>query len=225
MSVISRTRVKICGLTRPADVQTVVQAGADALGLVFYPASRRCVTLEQAAALRAQVPAFVSVVALFVNPQAADVRRVLDVVRPDLLQFHGEEPADFCRQFGVRYLKAFRVGAPGLDSPAGLAATCAGHPQASGWLFDSYSPAYGGSGHRFDAALLSQLPRGEGGPALVLSGGLTADGVGEDIMAQRPFAVDVSSGVESAPGIKDPAKIQAFMQAVQAADRQRSGLN
>ncbi|MGB6241160.1 MAG: phosphoribosylanthranilate isomerase [Castellaniella sp.] len=225
MTPLSRTRVKICGLTRPADVLAVVQAGADAVGLVFYPASRRCVTLEQAAALRAQVPAFVSVVALFVNPQPDDVRQVLDAVRPDLLQFHGEESADFCGQFGAPYLKAFRVGAPGLDSAAGLAAACAGYSRASGWLFDSYSPAYGGSGCRFDTDLLTQLPRDAHAPALVLSGGLTAAGVGVDIADQRPFAVDVSSGVESAPGIKDPAKIQAFMQAVQAADRLRCGLN
>ncbi|WP_323017537.1 phosphoribosylanthranilate isomerase [Castellaniella sp.] len=225
MTVASRTRVKICGLTRPVDVQAVIQAGADAVGLVFYPASRRCVSLAQAAALRSQVPAFMSVVALFVNPQPEDVRQVLDAVHPDLLQFHGEESVAFCEQFGVRYLKAFRVGAPGLDSAASLAAACARYPDASGWLFDSYSPAYGGSGHRLDAELLSQLPRGGGVPALILSGGLTVDGVGADMAARQPFAVDVSSGVESAPGIKDPAKIQAFMQAVQAADRRRCGLN
>ncbi|MGB6007935.1 phosphoribosylanthranilate isomerase [Castellaniella sp.] len=216
-----RTRVKICGLTRPADARAAVRAGADAIGLVFYPASRRCVTLAQAAELRAQAPAFVSVVALFVNPPADDVRRVLDAVRPDLLQFHGDESADFCRQFGARYLKAFRVGAPGLDTAAALGAACQAYDDASGWLFDSYSPAYGGSGQRLDADLLSQVPRGDDAPALVLSGGLTAGTVGHDIARWHPFAVDVSSGVETAPGLKDVARIEAFMRAVSAADAAR----
>jgi phosphoribosylanthranilate isomerase len=220
-----RTRVKICGLTRLADARAAVRAGADAIGLVFYPASPRCLTLAQAQDLRAQAPAFVSVVALFVNPPPDDVRRVLDAVRPDLLQVHGDEPADFCQQFGTRYLKAFRVGAPGLESAAGVAAACRAHAGASGWLFDSYSPSYGGSGQRLDADLLAQVPRGDGAPALVLSGGLTAEDVGRDIARWQPFAVDVSSGVETAPGLKDPARIRAFIQAVHAADRQRGGLH
>lgn len=225
MTASQRTRIKICGLTRPDDIQSAVGAGADAIGLVFYPPSRRCVTLAQAAELRAQVPSFVSVVALFVNPQRAEVCQVLDAVRPDLLQFHGDEPADFCRQFGARYLKAFRVGAPGLDSADGVRSACQAYADASGWLFDSYSPAYGGSGQRLDAALLERVSRDDTAPALVLSGGLTADTVGRDIALWHPFAVDVSSGVETAPGLKDAAKIQAFVQAVQAADRERCGLH
>ncbi|MBV2180311.1 MAG: phosphoribosylanthranilate isomerase [Castellaniella sp.] len=215
----ARTRVKICGLTRSQDLQAAVAAGADAIGLVFYPASRRVLTLEQAAALRAQVPAFVSAVVLFVNPAEQDVARVLDVVRPDLLQFHGEESPAFCEQFGVRYLKAFRVGAPGLDTPEGLAAHCQDYQRASGWLFDSFSPGYGGSGSRFDPALLAAVPRGAAAPALVLSGGLNADCVGQGIADWHPFAVDVSSGVESAPGIKDATRIRDFMHAVRVADR------
>src|SRR5690606_21384013 len=130
-----RTRVKICGLTRPQDLDAAVAAGADAVGLVFYPPSRRCLTLEQAAALRARVPAFVTVTALFVNPDAQAVQQVIETVRPDLLQFHGEESPDFCTRFGVRHLKAFRVGAPGQDTPAGLAQACQAHRQAAGWLF------------------------------------------------------------------------------------------
>lgn len=220
-----RTRIKICGLTRPQDIDAAVTAGVDAIGLVFYPPSRRCLALDQAAALRARVPAFVGVTALFVNPDAQLVRGVIDTVHPDLLQFHGEEPPDFCAEFGVRHMKAFRVGAPGLDTAAGLARACVSHGRAAGWLFDSYSAGYGGSGSSFDTALLADVPRGAGVPALILSGGLTAETVGGQIAALKPFAVDVSSGVESAPGIKDPARIRAFVQAVRAADAAPGGFS
>ena len=213
-----RTRVKICGLTRAQDLDTAVAAGADAIGLVFYPPSRRCLTIEQAVALRAQVPAFVIVTALFVNPDIEAVEQVMDLVRPDLLQFHGEESPAFCAQFGVRHLKAFRVGAPGLETAAGLAQACAAHKDAAGWLFDSYSAGYGGSGSRFDIDLLADVPRGPEVPAMVLSGGLTADVVGARIASVAPFAVDVSSGVEASPGIKDPVRIRDFMRAVRNAD-------
>ena len=196
-------------------------AGADAIGLVFYPPSRRCLSLDQAAALRARVPAFVSVTALFVNPDAGAVQQVIDAVRPDLLQFHGEESPDFCAGFGVRHLKAFRVGAPGQDTPAGLAQACAAHRQAAGWLFDSFSAGYGGSGSGFDMALLADVPRGADRPALILSGGLSADNVGARMAALRPFAVDVSSGVESSPGLKDLVRMADFMRAVSAADAAR----
>ncbi|MGX5660345.1 phosphoribosylanthranilate isomerase [Castellaniella ginsengisoli] len=216
-----RTRVKICGLTRPEDLDAAVAAGADAIGLVFYPPSRRCLTLEQAAALRARVPAFVGVTALFVNPDAQTVRRVIEAVHPDLLQFHGEEPPDFCAGFGTRHIKAFRAGAPGLETATALARACEAYGQAAGWLFDSYSAGYGGSGNGFDTALLAEVPRGPDAPALILSGGLKAETVGAQIAALEPFAVDVSSGVESAPGIKDPARIRAFMQAVRATDAVR----
>lgn len=215
---LHRTRVKICGLTRAQDLDAAVAAGADAIGLVFYPLSRRCLTLEQAAALRARVPAFVGVTALFVNPDEHMVRQVIEAVRPDLLQFHGEESPDFCAGFEPRHVKAFRVGAPGLETTAELARACAAHGRAAGWLFDSYSAGYGGSGSGFDTSLLAEVPRGAGTPALILSGGLKAETVGGQIAALEPFAVDVSSGVESAPGIKDPNRIQAFMHAVRAAD-------
>ena len=216
-----RTRVKICGLTRPEDLDAAVASGVDAVGLVFYPPSRRCLALEQAQALRVRVPAFVSVTALFVNPDPQSVRQVIDTVRPDLLQFHGEESPDFCASFGVPHLKAFRVGAPGQDTPAGLARACEAHGQAAGWLFDSYSAGYGGSGSGFDLDLLADIPRGAAVPALILSGGLTADSVGARLAAVQPFAVDVSSGVETAPGIKDPARMVAFMRAVRDADTAR----
>jgi len=216
--VSRRTRVKICGLTRPRDLDAAVAGGVDAIGMVFYPASRRCIPIEHARTLRLRVPAFVSVVALFVNPRADEVRRVMDVVHPDLLQFHGEETPDFCQGFGQRYLKAFRVGAPGLDSASGLAARCRAHAGAAGWLFDSYSTGYGGSGRGFDDRLLAQVPRDPAHPVMVLSGGLTAATVAESIRAWAPFAVDVSSGVETAPGQKDPDRMQAFLQAVHDAD-------
>ncbi|CAM5791066.1 phosphoribosylanthranilate isomerase [Castellaniella caeni] len=218
MKTPGRTRIKVCGLTRPGDVAAAVDLGVDALGLVFYPPSRRALSLDHAAALRRQVPAFVSTVALFVNPSVAEVEQVLARVRPDLLQFHGEEPPRFCAQFGVPYLKAFRVGAPGLDSAANLLAQCRLYDAAGGWLFDSYSAGYGGSGLSFDAALLAAVRGDAQARPVVLSGGLTAETVGQGIAAVRPFAVDVSSGVESAPGIKDADRIAAFVAAVRASD-------
>ena len=218
----TRTRIKVCGLTRPDDVDGTVAAGVDAIGLVFYPPSRRLLTLDRARLLRRRVPAFVSVAALFVNAPVDEIHAVLEHVQPDLLQFHGEEPPAFCEQFGTRYLKAFRVGAPGLDTPARLAARCQDYPTAAGWLFDSYSPGFGGSGQCFDLSLLTDIPRIPGGPAFVLSGGLTADTVAAALQACRPFAVDVSSGVESEPGLKDLTRIRAFMQAVAQADAARA---
>ncbi|MFT0531858.1 phosphoribosylanthranilate isomerase [Castellaniella hirudinis] len=209
-----RTRVKICGLTRPGDVSLVVAAGADAIGLVCFPGSKRHVEPQAGAQLRSAVPAFVSTVCLFVNPQADAVCRARDAMRPDVLQFHGDESPAFCRQFGVPYIKAFRLGAPGLESPAQVAESCLRYPDAGAWLFDSHSAGFGGSGQRFDARLLQQLPRRPADPAMVLSGGLRAETVAADIAHWHPYAVDVSSGVESAPGIKDPARVHAFMQAV-----------
>ncbi|MFA7436754.1 phosphoribosylanthranilate isomerase [Castellaniella sp.] len=215
-----RTRIKICGLTRDADLQAAIHCGVDAIGLVFHPASPRYLQPRAAARLRAQVPAFVSTVALFANARAADVQQVIATVRPDILQFHGEEPETFCTSFGMPYIKAFRVGAPGQHDAAALARTCSRYASASAWLFDSYSPAYGGSGLKFDLALLSAVPSAPGARAIVLSGGLTPDNVAAGLAACAPYAVDVSSGVESAPGIKDEHKIHQFVQAVMQADLQ-----
>ncbi|MCD0502324.1 phosphoribosylanthranilate isomerase [Bordetella petrii] len=218
-----RTRVKICGLTREADIASAVQAGADAIGFVFYPGSKRYIEPGQAARLRRAVPAFVDVVALFVNPEQADVRAVLDQVGPDLLQFHGDESSQECKRYGVRYLRAFRAGAPGLDTPDSLAAACGQYGDAAGWLFDSYSAGYGGSGKAFDHALLAGVRANAEARPLVLSGGLNADNIGPAIQAIRPWAVDVSSGVEHAPGQKSPEKIQALMRAVRDADASLRG--
>ena len=204
-----RTRVKICGITRIDDAQAAARAGADAIGLVFYPPSPRFLGLEQARALRDAVPPYVTPVALFVNPARDEVRAVLESVRPAMLQFHGEEDPDFCAQFGVPYLKACRVR-PGVD----LLEYLRPFSGAAGWLLDSHVEQYGGVGERFDWSL---VPAARIRP-LVLSGGLTRDNVGEAIRRVRPWAVDVSSGVESAKGIKDAARIAAFIAEVRNAD-------
>ena len=204
-----RTRVKICGITRAEDLRAAVDAGADAIGLVFYPPSPRCLKLEQARALRDAVPAYVSPVALFVNPSRADVEAVLERVRPAMLQFHGEETPEFCAAFGVPYVKACRVKS-GVD----LLKYLRPFSSAAGWLLDSHVEEYGGVGERFDWSL---VPAARERP-LVLSGGLTRDNVGAAIRSVRPWAVDVSSGVESAKGIKDAARIAAFIAEVRNAD-------
>ncbi|MFA5490131.1 MAG: phosphoribosylanthranilate isomerase [Candidimonas sp.] len=209
-----RTRVKICGLTRIEDVRAAVGAGADAIGLVFFPESRRCVSLEHAGLLRRAAPAFVSVVALFVNASRDQIEQVIEKVRPDLLQFHGDETPDYCRSFGRRYMRAFRVGAPGLETGEDLARACRSYSDASAWLFDSYSEGYGGSGRRFDVGSLDALRSQDDVRPIVLAGGMTSENVAQSIARCRPYAVDVSSGVEDAPGVKSASKIRAFMNAV-----------
>lgn len=218
-----RTRVKICGLTREADIASAVQAGADAIGFVFYPPSKRYVSPARAAQLRRTVPAFVDVVALFVNASQAEIRAVLDEVGPDLLQFHGDETAADCARYGTRYLRAFRAGAPGLDAPQTLADACSAFDGAAGWLFDSYSAGYGGSGQAFDHGLLAAVRADAAARPVILSGGLNAANVEQAISVNRPWAVDVSSGVETAPGEKSPAKIRELCAAVRRADDRLRG--
>lgn len=209
-----RTRIKICGLTREEDIAATLAAGADALGFVFYPKSKRFLTVERAAQLRREVPAFVSLVALFVNATPQEVRAVQDGVRPDLLQFHGDESVEMCRSFGQRYLKAFRVGARGLETPEGVLNACLPYDDAAGWLFDSYTPQYGGSGASFDLGLLSEVRARLSSRPVVLSGGLTADTVADAVGVVAPWGVDVSSGVEASPGRKSAEKIDLFVRAV-----------
>jgi len=209
-----RVRTKICGITRQQDLEAAVAAGADAVGMVFYPNSSRAVTLAQARALRKAAPAFVSVVALFVNASADEVRAVLDEVGPDLLQFHGDETPDYCRGFAHRYMRAFRVGGPGLASADEVLESCRQYHDANAWLFDSYSAGYGGSGLALDVALLDRVRDAPESRPLVLAGGLRPGNVRERIESIHPFAVDVSSGVEESPGIKSAEKIKAFIQAV-----------
>ena len=205
-----RTRVKICGITSVGDGLAAARHGADAIGLVFYLPSPRRVTLERATEIAASLPAFVARVAVFVNPAAADVEAVIRACRPDLLQFHGEEAADFCRSFGVPYLRALRVR-PGVD----LLESLSPFGDAAGWLLDAYrQELYGGTGEAFDWDL---IPRALARP-LILSGGLDAENVGEAIRRVRPWAVDVSSGVEAAKGVKDERRIAEFMEKIRNAD-------
>jgi phosphoribosylanthranilate isomerase len=206
---ILRTRIKICGLTRPGDARMAAEAGADAIGLVFYPPSPRYLSAERALEIRDALPPFVQSVALFVNPDAAQVAQVIGRVRPGLLQFHGEETPQFCAQFGMPYVKACRVK-QGID----LIEYLRPFAGAAGWLLDSFVEAYGGVGERFDWSI---VPRRLERP-LILSGGLAPDNVAEAIRRLRPWGVDVSSGVESAKGIKDAAKIAAFIAEVRNAD-------
>lgn len=205
-----RTRIKICGITRAEDLRTVADAGADAFGLVFYPPSPRFLTLERARELNRAAPAFLTSVALFVNPSAEEVRQVITVVQPQVLQFHGEETPEFCRGFGVPYIKACRVK-PGVD----LLEYWRPFSDASGWLADAWVEEYGGVGAGFDWSL---VPAQRDKP-LVLSGGLDPGNVAEAIGRVKPWGVDVSSGVESAKGVKDAAKIAAFVAEVRNADR------
>ena len=196
-------------MTRIEDVNVAAQAGADAIGLVFYPPSPRFLSLERARQLANEVPAFVSTVALFVNPDSAEVYSVVERVRPAMLQFHGEETPAFCAQFAMPYIKACRVK-PGVD----LLEYLRPFAGAAGWLLDSHVEEYGGVGESFDWSL---VPAARIRP-LVLSGGLTRRNVGEAIRRVRPWAVDVSSGVESSKGIKDAASIAAFIAEVRNAD-------
>lgn len=204
-----RPRVKICGITRVVDLQAVAEAGADAYGLVFYPPSPRCLGIDAARQLRRAAPPFLTTVALFANPAGADVERVIAEVGPDVLQFHGEESPEFCRSFGRPYIKACRVR-PGVE----LLEYWRRYPDAGAWLADAWVEAYGGVGEAFDWSL---LPEGLERP-LVLSGGLNPENVAAAIQRLRPWAVDVSSGVESAKGIKDASRIHAFVRAVHSAD-------
>jgi len=201
-----RTRIKICGITRAEDARIAVELGADAIGLVFYAPSPRYVGLAQARAIIAAVPPFVTVVGLFVDPARDQVESVLRACALSLLQFHGDEAPDFCGSFGLPYIKAARVRAD-----ADLVQCLSPYHAAQGWLLDAYhEQLYGGTGESFDWKL---IPRGLARP-VILSGGLTPDNVGAAVRQVRPWAVDVSSGVEAAKGIKSAARIAAFIAGV-----------
>jgi phosphoribosylanthranilate isomerase len=204
-----RTRIKICGLTREGDVDAAVSAGADAVGFVFYARSPRAVTVERAAALAARLPAFVQPVGLFVNAAVADIEAACSAIPTLLLQFHGDETPAQCRASGRPYLRAARM-APGFD----LLDFSSLHADARALLLDAHVDSYGGAGKVFDWSL---IPPSVPCP-LVLSGGLTPANVIDGVLQVRPWAVDVSSGVESAKGIKDAALIRRFCDAVREAD-------
>jgi len=203
-----RTRVKICGITRIEDALTAVAQGADAIGLVFYGPSPRCVSIAQAAAISAALPPFVTVVGLFVNPTSAEVNDVLSNVGVDLLQFHGDESEADCTQYSLPYLKAIRV-----KHDTNLIQYGQDYASAKALLLDTYSEnAVGGTGQTFDWGLIPEnipLP-------IILAGGLTPENVSDAIQQVKPYAVDISGGVEQSKGIKDATKIAAFMAATRA---------
>ncbi len=210
-----RTRIKICGFTRAKDINVALSLGVDALGFVFYPPSKRYVSPTQAGELCENIPAFVSTVALFVNASREEVQSVIHAMRPTILQFHGDESPEECASYGLPYLRAFRVGAPGQETAENLAKYCSRFHSAAGWIFDSYTAAYGGSGQTFDHALLAGIAAlGARARPIVVSGGLKQETVVESIQLLKPWAVDVSSGVEDAPGVKSATKMRDFIQTV-----------
>lgn len=212
-------RIKICGLTQVDDALVAVKAGADALGFVFYPPSPRAVTPEQAAEIIQQLPPFVMMVGLFVNPEPEWVEGVLKQVPLDLLQFHGDEPEAFCQSFGRPYIKALRMK-PEFDPEQ----AAANWPSARGFLLDAYTPGVpGGTGEVFDwqrfpsnELTSGELPSKKPCHHWILAGGLTPSNVAQAIHITQPYAVDVSGGVESSRGIKCPIKIHAFIKAVRS---------
>lgn len=204
-SPVLKTKVKICGITCLEDAQVAVAAGADAIGLVFYPPSSRYVTPAVAAQIVAGLGPFVTTVGLFVNEDAEVVRDTMMLTGLQLLQFHGDESAQYCRQFQRPYIKALRMS-PDLDPSQAMAA----FPEARGYLFDAWQPdKFGGTGETFDWQRIAGLA----GDNLILAGGLNPDNVEDAVRAVQPYAVDVSGGVELAPGQKDPLALKAFIKA------------
>lgn len=206
---MSNVRSKICGITRIEDALAAAEAGADAIGLVFYAKSPRAVDVRQARAIIAELPPFVTTVGLFVNASRCELNEILEVVPLDLLQFHGDETPQDCEGYHRPWIKALRVR-PGDD----LEAACQLYAGARGILLDTYVPGVpGGTGEAFDWSLVpARLSK-----PIILAGGLSADSVGQAIAQVRPYAVDVSGGVEQAKGIKDATKIEAFVRAVKQA--------
>lgn len=207
---IGRVRVKFCGMTRREDALAAARLGVDAIGLVLTRKSRRFAGVENARDVRRALPPFVAAVTLFMDDAPAFIAEVIATVRPDFLQFHGSEEAPDCVRYGLPYLKAVPMGG-GSEWRAVVAA----HPQAAGFLFDSHAVGeQGGSGTRFD---WSKLPVDLATP-IIVAGGLTAENVGDAVRAAHPYAVDVSSGIESAPGVKDAEKMRRFIAAVRSSE-------
>jgi phosphoribosylanthranilate isomerase len=218
----ARTRIKLCGLTRPSDVAEAVVLGADAIGLVFYPPSPRYLSPQQAARLFEQIPAFISTVGLFVNPTLAEVQACIDAAPISILQFHGDETPAQCAAIAEQvrrpFLRALRIR-PEMKSPDLLEFEHAyrmSSPLFAGLLLDTWSDAYGGTGKVFDWSLIPA----ELAHRAVLSGGLNAQNATGAVRQLRPYAVDVSSGIESAKGVKDVALMRAFIAAVRSADHE-----
>ena len=200
-----RTRVKICGITRPQDAEFIAEMGADAIGLVFYSASPRAVTVAQAGQIVASLPPFVSVVALFVNAAVSEVEACLASLPVDILQFHGDESPDYCVQFGLPYMKAIR-----MREDTDLKELAKQYHHASALLLDSYQAGVpGGTGRVFDWSMIDTIDK-----PIILAGGLTVENVASAIKQVQPYAVDVSGGVEGDKGFKEKTMIEAFMQEV-----------
>lgn len=209
-----RTRIKICGIRRIEDALVAANGGADAIGLIFYESSPRAVALADALAIKVALPPFIASVALFVNPERALVEAVVAALQPTVLQFHGDEEADFCVSFKRPYLKAIRVG--GEMTQGDLLQYKAKFSSAQALLLDTLNPVqYGGTGESFDWQVIPADMRKH----IVLSGGLNPSNVATAVNTIRPWAVDVSSGVESIKAVKDHAKIAAFIQQVKQADQ------
>ncbi|MBM3364558.1 MAG: phosphoribosylanthranilate isomerase [Betaproteobacteria bacterium] len=218
----ARTRIKLCGLTRRPDVEAAVALGADAIGLVFYPPSPRSVTAQTAGQILAQLPAFVSAVGLFVNPTLAEVQACIDAAPISILQFHGDETPAQCaaiaQQVRRPFLRALRIR-PEMNASDLLEfehAYRTSSPLFAGLLLDTWSDAYGGTGKVFDWSLIPA----ELAHRAVLSGGLNAQNATGAVRQLHPHAVDVSSGIESAKGVKDVALMRAFIAAVRSADQE-----
>jgi len=214
---MTRTRIKFCGFTRAVDIALAAALGVDYVGLILAPRSPRRITLDAARRLRARVPGQIGVVALLMNQPEDEVAAVVDALAPDVLQFHGGETDAFCAAFGVPFWKAIAMGG---DPQRGWA-EAARYPSAAGWVFDGHAAGEsGGSGRRFDWSALAHAARcREDGTHVLLAGGLDAQTVRHAIHTVSPWAVDVSSGIESAPGIKDAGKMRAFVEAVRCAER------
>ncbi|MDC3332702.1 phosphoribosylanthranilate isomerase [bacterium] len=206
-----RTRIKICGITSVTDAIDAVQAGADALGLVFWSSSKRAVDIEQAKAICEAVPAFVTVVGLFVDATETEVQSVLTQVPITLLQFHGSEPEHYCQSFSLPYMKALRMK-PGLNVSGAIEQ----YSSAASILLDAYQKGVpGGTGESFDWALIPVAHR----QRIVLAGGLTPQNIQQAVQQVRPYAVDVSGGVEVSPGKKQTKAVRDFIRAVAMADQ------
>ncbi|AFZ83539.1 N-(5'-phosphoribosyl)anthranilate isomerase [Candidatus Kinetoplastibacterium blastocrithidii (ex Strigomonas culicis)] len=208
-------RIKICGFTKEDDIISAVNSGVDAVGMVFYEKSKRFISIDRAVALKKEIPAFVNLVALFVNASKDKVKEVQDAIYPDYLQFHGDESPEVCASFKQKYIKAFRVGSPTLNSGDSLLNECLNYINADGWLFDSYSCGYGGSGKTFNHDLLKHIcTKSINKRPIILSGGLSIDNIIDSINYLHPWAIDISSGVELEPGIKSIVKIRELINLV-----------
>ncbi|ETD71695.1 N-(5'-phosphoribosyl)anthranilate isomerase [Pelistega indica] len=205
-----RTRVKICGLRQPEEILMAAELGVDAIGFVIYPKSKRYVSLAQAIELKKHIPAFMNLIVLMVNPSAHEVEEVINHLQPDAIQFHGDETAEFCQQFDFPYWRAVRVGSPELDTTEKLFTYLKQFTSAQAFLFDTYTPHYGGSGVGFDLSILEPLKEYLSPYKMVIAGGIKKDNV--DLYKGNYYAIDLSSGVEQSPGVKSLAMMREFME-------------